>query len=66
MWLLIVLEPVNYISFLEEIEDGLYDAEGHLREDALIQRVQKDPQWTFQAGNQTIAALGLSPPKLPL
>ena len=66
LWGSIDEEPVNYISFLEEIEDGLYDAEGHLREDALIQRVQKDPQWTFQAGNQTIAALGLWPPKLPL
>lgn len=58
-------EPVNYISFLEEIEDGLYDADGNLCEDLLIQRVQKNPRWTFQAGNRTIEAFGLSPPMLP-
>jgi len=38
----------DYIPFLEELEDGLYDPEGNLREDLLIERVQKDPRWTFQ------------------
>jgi hypothetical protein len=57
---------LKYISFLEELEDGLYDADGHLCEDLLIQRVQKNHSWTFQAGNQTIKALGLSPLELPI
>ncbi len=56
----------EYISFLEELEDGLYDSHGHLCEDLLAQRVHKDPRWTFQAGNQTIEALGLSRLELPL
>ena len=65
LWGSIDEEPVKYISFLEEIEHGLYDADGHLCEDLLIQRVQKNPRWTFQAGNRTIEALGLSPLVLP-
>ncbi len=56
----------EYIPFLEELEEGLYDSHGHLREDLLAQRVHKDPRWTFQAGNQMIKALGLSPLELPL
>ena len=56
----------DYIPFLEELEDGLYDADGHLCEDLLIQRVQKNPSWTFQAGNRTMKALGLSPLELPI
>lgn len=65
LWRSIDEEPVNYISFLEEIEEGLYDADGKLCEDVLIRRVQKNPRWTFQAGNRTIKAFGLSPPMLP-
>jgi anaerobic magnesium-protoporphyrin IX monomethyl ester cyclase len=56
----------DYIPFLEEIERGLYDAEGRLLEDRLIERVQKDPRWTFQHANRTISQLGLSPLELPL
>jgi anaerobic magnesium-protoporphyrin IX monomethyl ester cyclase len=56
----------EHIAFLEELEDGLYDANGHLREDLLIERVQRDPRWTFQAGNRTIETLGLSPLELPI
>ena len=56
----------KFIPFLEELEDGLYDSEGRLCEDLLVQRVQKDPRWTFQAGNRTIEGLGLSPLELPI
>jgi radical SAM superfamily enzyme YgiQ (UPF0313 family) len=56
----------KYIPFLEKLEDGLYDSEGRLCEDLLVQRVQKDPRWTFQAGKRTIEALGLSPLDLPI
>lgn len=55
----------GYIPFLEEIEDGLYDSDHHLKEHVLYQRVEKDPRWTFQAGNREIEALGLSPLPLP-
>jgi anaerobic magnesium-protoporphyrin IX monomethyl ester cyclase len=58
--------PREYVAFLEEIEDGLYDADGQLREDCLIERVRRDPLWTFQAGNRAVAALGLSPLELPI
>ena len=66
MWRDIEKGLAEHISFLEELEDGLYDANGHLREDLLIERVQKDPRWTFQAGNRTIETLGLSPLELPI
>ncbi len=55
----------EYIPFLEELEDGLYDSDYRLREDVLIERVKKDPRWTFQAGNQTREALGLPPIEFP-
>jgi hypothetical protein len=55
-----VAKPMkDYVSFLEMLEEGLYDAEGTLRQDILLQRVEKDPRWTFQAVNPTIRALGL-------
>jgi hypothetical protein len=56
----------EYIPFLEELEDGLYDSDGHLCEGLLVQRVKKDPRWTFQAGNQTIKTLGILPLELPI
>lgn len=56
----------DYVTFLEEIEDGLYDAEGRLQEDLLVERVHKDPRWSFQAGNRTLEALGVSPLELPV
>ena len=56
----------EFIPFLEEIEDGLYDSDGRLNEDLLVKRVQKNPQWTFQAGNRTVESFGLTPTELPV
>ncbi|MGO9569091.1 MAG: B12-binding domain-containing radical SAM protein [Desulfomonilaceae bacterium] len=55
----------DYIPFLEELEDGLYDSDYRLREDVLVERVKKDPRWTFREGHRTLEALGLSPAELP-
>jgi hypothetical protein len=66
LWADIEPGPRAYVSFLEEIEDGLYDGDGRLREAALIERVRKDPRWTFQAGNRAVRTLGLSPLELPV
>jgi radical SAM superfamily enzyme YgiQ (UPF0313 family) len=66
MWSVIEKGLLEYIPFLEEIEDGLYDATGHLQEDLLVQRVRRDPQWTFQAGNRALETLGRSPLELPI
>jgi anaerobic magnesium-protoporphyrin IX monomethyl ester cyclase len=66
LWADIEPGPRAYMSFLEEIEDGLYDGDGLLREAALIERVRKDPRWTFQAGNRAVRTLGLSPLELPV
>jgi hypothetical protein len=54
------------VAFLEEIEEGLYGADGRLREERLMERVARDPRWTFQAGNRAVRGLGLSPLELPL
>jgi len=56
---------LDYIPFLEELEDGLYDSDYRLREDVLIERVKKDSRWTFQLGNRTREALGLPPIEFP-
>ena len=56
----------EYIPFLEEIEHGLYDTQGQLLEGRLIERVQANPQWTFQHANRTIGQLGISPLELPI
>ena len=56
----------EYIPFLEELEEGLYDGGGRLIEEKLIERVRKDPRWTFQAGNRAIETLGVSPVELPI
>lgn len=66
MWSVIRKGPMEYVEFLKEIEDGLYDSDGHLREDALAARVQQDSRWTFQAGNRAIETVGLSPLELPI
>ena len=66
LWQSIEKELWDYIPFLEELEDGLYDADEHLCEDLLAQRVQKNPRWTFREGNRTIESLGLSPVVLPI
>jgi len=49
----------SYIPFLEELEEGLYDSNGRLREERLFQRVQRDGKWTFQAGKRAVESLGL-------
>jgi radical SAM superfamily enzyme YgiQ (UPF0313 family) len=62
-----VAKPMkDYVSFLEMLEEGLYDSEGTLRQDLLLQRVEKDPRWTFQAVNRKVKALGLPPAELPI
>lgn len=55
----------EYLPFLEELEDGLYDTGGSLREDLLMQRIAKNPQWTFQAGKQAIEDHGILQSKFP-
>jgi radical SAM superfamily enzyme YgiQ (UPF0313 family) len=65
-WRRIEAGPLEYVDFLRELEDGLYEPDGRLREDALIARVRKDPRWTFQAGNRMVEGLGLSPLELPV
>ncbi|WP_342731269.1 radical SAM protein [Bradyrhizobium sp. B117] len=57
---------VEYLPFLQEIESGLYDEDGTLREEALLQRVSADPRWSFREGNRTVEALGLTPLELPV
>jgi hypothetical protein len=66
MWSVIEKGLLEYIPFLEELEDGLYDASGRLQENLLVQRVQCHPQWTFQAGNAALETLGMSPLALPI
>ena len=65
-WESIEKEVRRYVSFLQELEDGLYDSDGYLCEDLLVERVRKNPRWTFQAGKQTSEALELSPLELPI
>jgi len=65
-WRRIEKGPREYVEFLKDVEDGLYDGDGRLREQALIERVRKDPRWTFQAGNRMVEGLGLSPLQLPV
>lgn len=65
-WQRIEKGPLEYVGFLEELEDGLYDPDGRLQEDRLIERVRKDSRWTFQAGNRMIEGLGLSPLELAI
>ena len=66
MWWTIAKGLREYIPFLEELEDGLYDAVDTLQVDRLARRVRDDGWWTFRAGNRSIATLGLSPLELPL
>jgi hypothetical protein len=56
----------EHVSFLEELEEGLYDPAGRLIEERLVARVEKDPRWTFVAANRAIGTLGLSPLELPV
>ena len=57
---------VEYVPFLQEVERDLYDDDGTLREEALLQRVSADPRWSFREGNRTVEALGLTPLELPV
>ena len=57
---------VEYVPFLREVERDLYDDDGTLREEALLQRVSADARWSFREGNRTVEALGLSPLQLPV
>jgi radical SAM superfamily enzyme YgiQ (UPF0313 family) len=65
LWSDIEPGPREYVGFLQQIEDGLYDEAGQLLEDKLIERVRRDPRWTFQACNRAVRTLGLSPLELP-
>lgn len=66
MWSMIEPGLRQHIPFLEELEDGLYDADNMLLQDRLIKRVQEDGWWTFRDGNRTVESLGLSPLELPV
>ncbi len=55
----------TYIPFLEELEAGIYDSSGRLREDRLIERAQRDGKWTFQWGKRSAESLGLQFCDLP-
>src|SRR5436190_6082104 len=50
----------NFLPFLEEREEGVYDDAGNLLEDELTARVTADSRWTFKEGNRTVEALGLT------
>jgi radical SAM superfamily enzyme YgiQ (UPF0313 family) len=65
MWWLIEKAMREYIPFLEELEEGLYDHDSNLRLDSLIKRVREDGWWTFKEGNRSIETLGLSALELP-
>jgi len=65
-WRRIEQGPLRHVRFLEGLEEGLYDADGRLREPALVERVRKDPRWAFQAGNRAVEGLGLAPLELPI
>jgi radical SAM superfamily enzyme YgiQ (UPF0313 family) len=56
----------EHVSFLETLEDGLYETDGHLRESLLVERVRTDSSRTFQAANRAVQSLGISPLELPL
>jgi hypothetical protein len=57
---------VEYVPFLQEVERDLYDDDGTLREDALLERVSADSRWSFREGNRAVEALGLTPLELPV
>ena len=63
LWRDIEREVRAYLPFLEQIEEGLYDPEGRLREDLLQRRVAKNPRWTFQAATRPVPAAATTPPR---
>lgn len=66
MWSTIARGLRDYIPFLEDLEDGLYDQADRLDQHALIERVRRDGWWTFKDGNRAIQTLGRSPLELPI
>jgi len=66
MWWTIAKGLQEYIPFLEELEDGLYDEAENLLEDRLVKRVREDGWWTFKDGNRSLETLGRSPLQLPV
>jgi anaerobic magnesium-protoporphyrin IX monomethyl ester cyclase len=66
MWWTISRGVREYIPFLEELEEGVYDEADRLKQDVLIDRVRRDGWWTFKDGNRAIETLGLSPLELPM
>jgi radical SAM superfamily enzyme YgiQ (UPF0313 family) len=66
MWWTISKGLREYLPYLEQLEDGVYDEADHLRQDELVRRVRQDGSWTFTHGNQAIETLGLSPLELPM
>jgi radical SAM superfamily enzyme YgiQ (UPF0313 family) len=65
MWWTIARGLREYLPFLEELEEGVYDEADRLKQDVLIERVRQDGWWTFKDGNRAIQTLGLSPLELP-
>jgi radical SAM superfamily enzyme YgiQ (UPF0313 family) len=47
MWRTIEKSLAGYVPWLEEIEDGLYDADDRLREDRLLERWAAGAPWRF-------------------
>jgi hypothetical protein len=66
MWWTISQGLNEYVPFLEELEEGLYDESNRLSEARLVERVRADGWWTFKDGNRAIETLGLSPLQLPV
>ncbi len=66
MWSVIEKGMRQYLPFLEEVEEGLYDAGDNLQTEQLIRRVQADGRWTFREGNRALETLGISPLELPV
>jgi hypothetical protein len=66
MWWTIAKGLNEYIPFLEQLEDGLYDESDTLLESRLIDRVRADGSWTFREGNRALETLGVSPLQLPV
>ncbi len=49
MWNTIQKNLIEYIPWLEKIEDGLYDQNNHLLKDSLLERYAANPEWKFPA-----------------
>jgi radical SAM superfamily enzyme YgiQ (UPF0313 family) len=65
MWWTISKGLREYVPFLVDLEQGLYDEADRLREEVLVRRVRQDGWWTFRDGNRAVETLGLSPLELP-